>query len=99
MTTKRENKEPYWDQYRSDSNEATKRAISLTIAELAPLIKASENRMSVENLMAYANEIGCDDLNSEQIMNDFHHEATFSTNFDVSTNSLRQWVKNKMRTG
>ena len=99
MTTKRENKEPYWDQYRSDSNEATKRAISLTIAELAPLIKASENRMSVENLMAYANEIGCDDLNSEQIMNDFHHESTFSTNFDVSTNSLRQWVKNKMRTG
>ena len=40
------------------SNENLKTAISLTIQELSPLVKASENRMPVENLMAYANEIG-----------------------------------------
>ena len=40
------------------SNENLKTAISLTIQELSPLVKASENRMPVENMMAYANEIG-----------------------------------------
>ena len=42
----------------SQSNENLKAAISLTMQELSPLIKASENRMPVENLMTYANDIG-----------------------------------------
>ena len=42
----------------SQSTESLKAAISLTMQELSPLIKASENRMPVENLMTYANDIG-----------------------------------------
>ena len=42
----------------SQPNENLKTAISLTMQELSPLIKACENRMPVENLMTYANEIG-----------------------------------------
>ena len=40
------------------SNEKMKIAIAQTMNELAPIIKASENRMPVENILTYANEIG-----------------------------------------
>ena len=40
------------------SNERMKTAIAQTMNELAPIIKASENRMPVENILTYANEIG-----------------------------------------
>ena len=59
------------------SNENLKTAISLTIQELSPLVKASENRMPVENLMAYANEIG-----KFQIANYVSHHVFYAYNAD-----------------
>ena len=42
----------------SQSNDNMKMAISLTVSQLAPLIKASQNHMPVENLLTYTNDIG-----------------------------------------
>ena len=42
----------------TQSNENIKMAISVTASELAPLIKASQNHMPVENLLTYTNDIG-----------------------------------------
>jgi hypothetical protein len=46
----------------SQSNENMKIAILSTVREIAPLIKASQNQMPVENLLTYTNDIGILDM-------------------------------------